>query len=107
MFYIGKIKGGFAMCPECHRFICEESCPNAVGRAILRGRPHLFCSRCRTPIAGGDKFYSIGIRAFCTECLEDADADELQSLFKYQTREELIGALGAASRIAFVKEERL
>lgn len=88
------------MCPECHRFICEESCPNCVGRTPRRGRPHLFCFRCREPIGGGDKFYTVGARAFCTECLEEADMDEMQSFFKFQSRKELLSALGAASRIA-------
>ena len=89
------------MCPECHRFICEESCPAYVGRSPERGRPHLFCSHCHAAIAGGEAFYSVGPRPFCSECLEGADADELQRIFKLPSREALLSLLGAASRIAF------
>ena len=95
------------MCPECYRFICEEGCPNRVGRTSRRSRPHLFCTRCREPIEGGVKFYTVGTRAFCAECLEEADMDEIQAFFKIQSREALLYALGAASRIAVSEGDRL
>lgn len=89
------------MCPECHRFICEESCPAHVGR----GRAHLFCTRCDAPISGGEAFFSIGTRPFCAECLGEADVDDLQRLFKYPSRAALLEALGAAARVAFFEGE--
>lgn len=86
------------MCPECHRFICEESCPAYSGRSSEYGRAHLFCSLCGSPIWHGDRFYSIGVRPFCAECLEDTVAQELLSLFGYKSREALLNSLGAVSR---------
>ena len=86
------------MCPECHRFVCEEGCPAYRGRSAERGRPLLFCSLCDTPIWRGDKFYSVGVRPYCRECLEDKFSDELVSLFGYGSREAILEALGAVSR---------
>lgn len=95
------------MCPECRRFICEEGCPLSIGRTPERGKPHLFCSHCRAPIAGGERFYSIGTRAFCVECLEQTDLDALVRLFRFQSHQDLLDALGAASRLAFSEGECL
>ncbi len=95
------------MCPECHRFICEEGCPAYRGRSAERGRALLRCSLCSVPIWHGDRFYSIGVRPFCTECLEDMVCDELMSLFGYGRREALLASLGAVSRTAGIGREVL
>ncbi len=88
------------MCPECHRFICEESCPAFVGRTRSRVGARRFCTLCGDAFADGEKFYSIGTRPFCAACLEGADVDDLQKFFKHKNREQLLGALGAVSRTA-------
>lgn len=93
------------MCPECHRFICEESCPAYNGRSAERGRAFLFCSLCAAPIRRGEAFYSIGVRPFCAECLEGAESDELMKLFKYKTREDLLCSLGAVARTICDRKE--
>ncbi|MBO5306305.1 MAG: hypothetical protein J6B12_06030 [Clostridia bacterium] len=93
------------MCPECHRFICEESCPAYRGRNAERGKALLLCSLCSSPIWKDDRFYSIGVRPFCKECLEERVSDELVSLFGYESREALIEMLGGISRIAYIGRE--
>lgn len=89
------------MCPECHRLICEEGCPAYRGRNVERGRALLFCSLCEQPIWRDERFYSIGVRPFCKECLEETVCDEQLSLFGYQDRESLLERLGAVSRTAY------
>ena len=86
------------MCPECHRFICEEGCPAYRGRSAERGRALCNCSLCDTPIARGESFYSVGARPVCRECLEDSDAGDLTRLFGFASREALLLALGASLR---------
>lgn len=93
------------MCPECHRFICKESCPAYSGRSPESGRALFFCSLCGAALQRGEKFYTIRTRAFCQECLEEADSDELMKLFQYKCREDLLNSLGAVSRIALMSKE--
>lgn len=93
------------MCPECHRFICIESCPSYSGHSPEKGNAVLSCTFCDFPIWKEDKFYSIGVRPFCRECLENASFDDLMLAFKFKTPQDLLCALGAVSRTAFHDSE--
>ena len=95
------------MCPECHRFLCEEGCPAFVGRARGRVGVRRLCTLCGEELEDGEKFYSIGTRPFCAACLEGADADDLQKFFHHKSREQLLSALGAVTRVAVREEECL
>ena len=86
------------MCSECHRFICQEGCPGYRGHSAERGRALCSCHLCGAPIARGDRFYSVGARPICCECLEDLDLCELARVFGFATREDLLLALGACLR---------
>ena len=93
------------MCPECHRMICECFCPAYSGRSAEGGRAVLYCRLCEAPIWQGDKYYSIGVRQFCRDCLEEASMEDLLGAFKLQSPEEVLNVLGAVSRVAFGQEE--
>ena len=93
------------MCPECHQMICPPGCPAYSGRSAERGKAIIFCEFCGFPIWSGDRYYSVGTRQFCRNCLEYASMDDLLAAFRASCPTEILQTLGAVSRIANRQEE--
>lgn len=64
------------MCRLCMQTPCHPRCPNAT-----EPEPLYRCNVCDEGIYEGDKYFAVGEKEICVECMQFMSAEELLELF--------------------------